>query len=71
MEITKFLLFIVGLVVFTTLLGLAISLPVMWLWNACLIPAAPGLQPIGWLQAWGISILCTILFKDLNNNNGG
>lgn len=67
MEITKFLLFIVGLVVFTTLLGLAISLPVMYLWNTCLIPAAPGLQPIGWLQAWGISILCTALFKDIRN----
>lgn len=65
MEITEFLLLIVGLVFLSILLGLLLSFPVMYLWNTCLIPAAPGLQPIGWLQAWGISILCTALFKDI------
>jgi hypothetical protein len=40
----------------------------MILWNACLIPAFPNIiSPIGWLQAWGISILCGILFNDNNS----
>jgi len=50
----------VGLVVF---FGLLFSLPVMWLWNAALVPAIPGIAKIGWLQAWGILILCGLLFK--------
>lgn len=49
-----------GLIVF---FGLLFSLPVMLLWNACLVPAIPGLAQIGWLQAWGILMLCGFLFK--------
>lgn len=45
------------------LLGLLLSLPVMLLWNYCLQPAITGLNEITWLQAWGIMILCAILFK--------
>lgn len=44
--------------------GLLFSLPVMWLWNAALVPAIPGVAKIGWLQAWGILILCGMLFKN-------
>ena len=54
---------IAGLMLFV-LLGLLFSLPVMWLWNGCLVPAVSGVHEIGWLQAWGISILCSFLFKD-------
>jgi hypothetical protein len=43
--------------------GLILSLPVMWLWNGCLIGAVAGVSEIGWLQAWGISALCGLLFK--------
>ncbi len=43
--------------------GLLLSLPVMLLWNAALVPAIPGLVEIGWLQAWGIMMLCSFLFK--------
>lgn len=49
-----------GLIVF---FGLLFSLPVMLLWNIALVPAIPGLVEIGWLQAWGILILCGFLFK--------
>lgn len=45
-------------------LGLLFSLPVMWLWNLCLVAAIPGIKEIGWLQAWGIMILCGFLFKN-------
>ena len=43
--------------------GLLMSLPVMWLWNGALVPAVSGLHEIGWLQAWGVMILCGMLFK--------
>ena len=44
-------------------IGLVLSLPVMWLWNYCLVPATTGLNEIGWLQAWGILVLSGLLFK--------
>lgn len=55
----------IGLIVF---FGLLLSLPVMWLWNIALVPAIPGLVEIGWLQAWGILILCNFLFKPTVSN---
>jgi hypothetical protein len=56
---------IAGMVVF----GLILSLPVMWLWNACLVAAIPGIKEIGWLQAWGILILCGLLFKNTSSSS--
>lgn len=55
-----------GLIVF---FGLLFSLPVMLLWNSCLVPAIPGIKTIGWLQAWGINILCGFLFKNSSTTN--
>lgn len=55
-------LFVLAVVV----VGLLLSLPVMWLWNACLVGAVAGVAPIGWLQAWGLMILFSILFKPSN-----
>jgi len=43
--------------------GLILSLPVMLLWNYCLVGAIAGVNEIGWLQAWGILVLCGFLFK--------
>lgn len=47
------------------ILGLSFifSLPIMLLWNGCLVPAVTGLSEISWLQGWGISILSALLFK--------
>ena len=52
-------------VVIITLLFITflLSWPVMELWNQCLVPAVEGIREIGWIQAWGISALCSILFK--------
>ena len=58
-----------GLLVFIVFWGLLMSLPVMWLWNGCFVPAIGGLHEIGWLQAWGISLLCAFLFKDSKSND--
>lgn len=43
--------------------GLILSLPVMLLWNWCLVPAVPVVKAIGWFQAWGLMILFGFLFK--------
>jgi hypothetical protein len=53
----------IGGIALIAVIGLLFSLPVMWLWNIALVPAIPGLAEIGWLQAWGILILCNFLFK--------
>ena len=69
---TKFsevLIAFAGLLVFIVLFGLLMSLPVMWLWNGCLVPAVSGVHEIGWLQAWGISLLCSFLFKDTSSKD--
>ena len=42
---------------------LLLSLPVMLLWNYCLVGAVAGVTAIGWLQAWGIMVLFGFLFK--------
>lgn len=53
-----------AVITIAVVLGLVLSLPVMWLWNGCLVPAAPKvLVEISWLQAWGILVLCSFLFK--------
>lgn len=57
-------LFVLAVVV----VGLLLSLPVMWLWNACLVGAVAGVAPIGWLQAWGLLVLFSILFKSTNTS---
>jgi hypothetical protein len=54
---------IVTVVLSTVFFGLLLSLPVMLLWNYCLVGAIAGASQIGWFQAWGIMILCGFLFK--------
>lgn len=44
------------------LVGLFLSLPVMWLWN-WLMPVIFGLPTLTWMQSWGVLILCGFLFK--------
>jgi hypothetical protein len=39
------------------------SWPVMMLWNGCLVDAVTGVKDISWLQAWGLSVLCGLLFN--------
>ena len=58
--IVGFLISCVGLFV---LLSFLFAWPVMALWNGCLVGAVDGVHQITWLQAWGISILCSFLFK--------
>lgn len=48
-----------ALIVFLSFL---LALPVMLLWDA-VIPDIFGLGTITWFQAWGLSLLCGLLFK--------
>jgi hypothetical protein len=48
-----------GLMLFSFLL----SWPVYMLWNGCLVDAVTGVKEVSWLQAWGLNILCGMLFK--------
>lgn len=60
MPLLNKVIFAVALIVF---LGLLLSLPIWLLWNSCLVPAVDGVHEITWLQAWGLNILFTGLFK--------
>jgi hypothetical protein len=44
-------------------LSFLFSWPVMALWNECLVDAVSGVNEITWLQAWGLSVLCNLLFN--------
>ena len=46
-----------------------LSWPVMWLWNNALVGAVVGVNEVSWLQAWGISVLCSLLFKSTVSNS--
>ena len=57
------LIVFVGAIFVGLLVSFLLSWPVMTLWNGCLIDAVSGIKEITWIQAWGISLLCGILFK--------
>lgn len=51
---------IIAIIVFAILM----AFPVMWLWNACLVGLVAGINPItSFWQAFGIMLLCSLLFK--------
>jgi hypothetical protein len=60
--ITSLFAVLVGIAVLL-FIGFLMSWPVMMLWNGCLVDAVTVIKPIGWLQAWGITILTGFLFK--------
>ena len=59
----------IAVVLLVVVISLILALPVMWLWNGCLIPAVSGVHEITWLQAWGLSILCGFLFKSSTSSS--
>ena len=61
------LVLFVGIVAFALFIGFLMAWPVMMLWNGCLVDAVTIVKPIGWLQAWGISILASFLFKSTSS----
>jgi len=67
-DLFKLIGLVIAWVAIAVLVGLLFSLPVMWLWNAALVPAIPGIKTVGWFQAWGILMLCGFLFKPMTNS---
>ena len=61
------LITIVGGLVLIVLISFFLSLPVMLLWDAVIPQIFTGLHEITWLQAWGLSLLCGLLFKSHNS----
>lgn len=61
MTVTDALIRIFSLVLVVAIVGFVFSFPAMLLWNSCLVPAVPALQPVTWLQMYGISILFSII----------
>jgi hypothetical protein len=57
------LIAVLGVIALVIVLGVLLAYPVMLLWNGCAVPAFTILQPIGWLQAWGLLVLGGLLFK--------
>jgi hypothetical protein len=51
-----------GAVSIAIFFGLLAALPVMLLWD-WLMPTLFHLPTITWMQAWGLMILCALLFK--------
>jgi len=43
-----------------------LALPVMWLWN-WIMPILFGLPTLTWVQALGLNLLCSFLFKSKVN----
>ncbi len=66
MKIGLILSAVVGFIALFVLLSFLFAWPVMALWNGCLVDAVAGVSEITWLQAWGLSILCSFLFKPTN-----
>jgi hypothetical protein len=60
--IVKYVAAAIGFITLIVLYSALLSLPVMWLWDA-IMPDIFGLNTITWLQAWGLSLLCGMLFK--------
>ncbi len=62
-------IFIVAIII-EVLTSAVLSVPVWLLWNNALVGAIAGVNEIIWLQAWGISILCSFLFKPSITKSG-
>lgn len=58
-------LFFIGMFAIV-ILSVIVSIPTWFLWNNCLVTAVDGVNEISLLQALGISLLFSILFKPTN-----
>lgn len=70
----KFLLGLVvgvGAIALIVVFGALLALPVMWLWNGVLpnLFATAVIKPIDFWNAWGLLILCGLLFKGSSSSS--
>jgi len=67
-NLTKGLVLFLGGIVLIASIAAILAIPTQLLWNGCLVPAVDGINEIGFLQALGINILSSILFKQTISN---
>ena len=63
MTTEKLVITMIGAFVLGLFVSFLLSWPIMVLWNDCLVPAIQGVNEISWLQAWGLSVLSTLMFN--------
>lgn len=63
----QFITAIFGFIAIFIVASAFLSLLVMLLWD-WLMPAIFGLKEITWVQAWGLMVLCSFLFKSYTPN---
>lgn len=63
----KMVMALVGFLAIVAVGALLTGFPLMWLWN-WLMPMLFGLKVLTFWQAWGVSVLCSILFKSSTTN---
>ena len=54
---------VMGVVFAAVLLGAVVAVPLLFLWNGCLVGAIDGVNNITYLQAWGLLLISNALFK--------
>ena len=66
----RYLVAILGVLVLAVFISLLSAIPVYYLWN-WLVPALTkgALATVTFLQAWGLTFLCTMLFKSTTTVN--
>ena len=62
-SLTAAVITLIGGLILVLFISFMLSWPVFMLWNGCLVGAVTGVSTVSWLQAWGISVLCSFLFK--------
>ena len=66
----KIILYSAGFLGLLVLIALLTGVPVYFLWNA-IVPDIFGLPTITFWQALGLSVLCSLLFKNSTSNKKG
>lgn len=71
-KLSESLTILFGAIFIVIIAAVLMAFPTMWLWNGCLVPAVDGIHEIGFLQALGLNVLFSILFKSTStkSNNG-
>lgn len=59
----KSLIVSLGTIVLALLLSALCTLPVWLLWDYSVTPIFPGVNSATFLQTWGLTIICSFLFK--------
>ena len=66
-EIFKVIFVVFGTVLISILMSIIFAFPVQYLWNNCAVHAISGIKEVSLFEAWGITMLCGLLFGGAKN----